>query len=83
MVEVVDRRAARRTIFCRNVRQNSARIARTVFNVAVCRTFLRSVLLWVIDPQRMVTDRHGMDTDRSHKYRPPGNESFCGAFFPR
>jgi hypothetical protein len=39
MVEVVDRRAPRRTIFCRNVRQNSARIARTVFNVAVCRTF--------------------------------------------
>jgi hypothetical protein len=32
--------------------------------VAVCRTFLRSVLPWVIDPQGMVTDRHD-------KYRPP------------
>jgi hypothetical protein len=27
-------------------------------NVVICRTFLRSVLLWVIDPQRVVTDRH-------------------------
>jgi hypothetical protein len=39
MVEVGRSGAPRRTIFCRNVRQNSARIARTVFNVAVCRTF--------------------------------------------
>jgi hypothetical protein len=38
--------------------QNTDRIARTAMNVPVCRTFLRSVLLWVIDPQRMVTDRH-------------------------
>jgi hypothetical protein len=43
--------------------QNTARIDRTVYNVAVCRTFLRSVLLWVIDPQRM-------DTDRPYLYRP-------------
>jgi hypothetical protein len=42
--------------------QSTARIARTVLNVAVCRTFVRAVLLWVIDPQRMVTDR-------SRKYR--------------
>jgi hypothetical protein len=26
-------------------------------NVEICRTFLRAVLLWLIDPQRMVTDR--------------------------
>jgi hypothetical protein len=43
--------------------QNTARIARTTVNVAICRTFLRSVLLWVID-------RQGMVTDRSRKYRP-------------
>jgi hypothetical protein len=42
--------------------QNTARIVRTVVNVSICRTFLRSVLLLVID-------RQGMDTDRSHKYR--------------
>jgi hypothetical protein len=43
--------------------QNTVRIARTVGNVVICRTFLRSVLLWVID-------RHGMDTDRHDRYRP-------------
>ena len=47
----------------RNVQQSTDRIARTLINAPVCRTFVRSVLLWVIDPQRM-------DTDRSHKYRP-------------
>jgi hypothetical protein len=31
--------AARRAIFCRNDRQNTARIARSVHNVAFCRTF--------------------------------------------
>jgi hypothetical protein len=43
--------------------QSAARIARTLINAPVCRTFLRSVLMWVIG-------RHGMITDRSHKYRP-------------
>ena len=43
--------------------QSTARIARTVVNVAICRIFLRLVLLWVIDRQGMVTDRHD-------KYRP-------------
>jgi hypothetical protein len=43
--------------------QNTDRIARTLINALVCRTFLQSVLLWVIDPQRIVTDRHV-------KYRP-------------
>jgi protein tyrosine phosphatase (PTP) superfamily phosphohydrolase (DUF442 family) len=46
-----------------NIQQDTARIARTAHSVAFCRTFLRSVLLWVID-------RHGMDTDRHDKYRP-------------
>jgi hypothetical protein len=36
--------AARRAIFCRNDRQNTARIDRTAHNGAFCRTFLRSVL---------------------------------------
>ena len=39
------------------------RIARTVLNVAVCRTFLRAVLSWGIDRQLTVTNR-------SRKYRP-------------
>jgi hypothetical protein len=47
----------------RRTSQRTDRIARTAHNVAVCRYFLRSVILWVIDPQRMVTDRHV-------KYRP-------------
>jgi hypothetical protein len=34
-----------------------------MINAPICRTFLRSVLLWVIDRQGMVTDRHD-------KYRP-------------
>jgi hypothetical protein len=48
---------------CNNTSQSTDRIARTIFNVAVCRTFSRLVLLWLID-------RHGMVTDRSRKYRP-------------
>jgi hypothetical protein len=32
--------------------QNTARIARTVFNVAVCRAFLRAVLLLAIACER-------------------------------
>ena len=54
---------ARRTIFCRNVRQNTARIDRTVGNTAISRTFVRSVLSQDIDRQWTVTERHG-------KYRP-------------
>jgi hypothetical protein len=56
-----------------------ARIARVIANGAVCRTFMRSVLLWVIDPQRMVTDRHV-------KYRPRIDRlemnCFAGLFLP-
>ncbi len=43
--------------------QNTACIARSAANIAICRIFLRLVLLWVIDSQGMVTDRHD-------KYRP-------------
>ena len=62
MVEVSRSGAVRTMISWRNVQQSSDRIARTLINAPVCRTFLRSVSLWVIDSQRMVTDR-------SHKYR--------------
>jgi hypothetical protein len=55
--------AAERTIYCRNVRQSTDRIARTIFNVAVCRAFLRSVLSVVYRPS-------GTITDRSRKYSP-------------
>ena len=41
-----------------NVQQNTARNARIIDNIVICRTFLRSVFLWVIDPQRMVIDLH-------------------------
>jgi hypothetical protein len=44
--------------------QNTARIARTVLNVAVCRAFLRATLREVIDRQWIVIDR-------SSKNRPP------------
>jgi hypothetical protein len=57
----------------RNVQQSSDRIARTLINAPVCRTFLRSVSLWVIDRQEL-------DTDRYHKCRPPGNEPFRRTF---
>jgi hypothetical protein len=43
--------------------QDSARIARTIFNVVVCRAFMRAVLSSGIDRQWTVTERHD-------KYRP-------------
>ena len=55
------------------IQQNTARIARTAMIVVICRAFLRSVLLLVIARQWIITDR-------SRKYRPPGNESFCRSF---
>ncbi len=39
-----DRAVARRTIFCRNVRQNTDRSARTVGNTAISKDFVRAVL---------------------------------------
>jgi hypothetical protein len=44
----VDRRRARRMISWRNVQQSTARIARTFDNMAICRTFMRSVFIITI-----------------------------------
>jgi hypothetical protein len=63
MVEVSRSEAVRSMISWCNVQLNGARTTRIIDNMVICRTFLRSVLLWVIDPQRRVTDRH-------IKYRP-------------
>ena len=46
--------AARRAIFCRNDRQNTARIDRTAHNGAFCRAFLRSVLSIAYRPRKNV-----------------------------
>jgi hypothetical protein len=43
--------------------QDTDRTARTVFNVAVCRVFLRSIQSIVYRPQETVTDHHD-------RYRP-------------
>jgi hypothetical protein len=64
MVEVSGLGAARRTIFFRNTRQNTARIDRTVREVAFSKAVLWAVLLLVID-------RQGMVIDRTCEYRPP------------
>src|ERR671911_176659 len=45
MVEVSRSGTARTTIFCRYVRQSTARIARTARSVEICRDFVRAVLL--------------------------------------
>jgi hypothetical protein len=58
--------AARRTIFCRNVRQTTARIDRTIDNVVVCRDFVRSVYF-------TTTTRGDGLIDRSRGYRPRTN----------
>ena len=44
MVEGSRSGAVRDMIRWRNVQLNAARIARTVFNMVICRTFMRSVL---------------------------------------
>ena len=38
--------------------RNTARIAHSAANIAICRIFLWLVLLGVIDPQGRVTDHH-------------------------
>lgn len=38
--------------------QDTDRIARIAANIAICRIFLQLVLVWAIDRQRKVTDRH-------------------------
>jgi hypothetical protein len=53
---------------------NTDRIDRTVDNMLVCRTVLRSVL-------SSVTGRRRRAATVCHRgYRPPINEVFCGAF---
>jgi hypothetical protein len=51
MVEVSRSGAVRSMISRHKIQQNTARIARTIGNVAVCRTFVRSVFF--------ITTRHG------------------------
>jgi hypothetical protein len=46
-------------------------IACTVFNVSICRTFLRAVLLLVVDRQWIITAR-------SRRYRPHGGHMEIG-----
>ena len=62
-----------RTADAKDSPQSIARIDRTDRKGVFCRSFSWAVLLLVIDRQWIITDR-------SRKYRPPGNESFCGAF---
>jgi hypothetical protein len=57
----------------RRTSQNTARIARTVGNLAISRAFSRTVSLLVID-------RNRMGTDRPRKYRPLENIAFCRRF---
>jgi hypothetical protein len=52
MVEVSRSGAVRSMIFWRNGQLNTARIACTAMNVVICRSFLRTVLLLVIDSRR-------------------------------
>jgi hypothetical protein len=58
MVEVSRSGAAKSMISYHKIQRNTARIARTVFIVAVCRTFMRSILIMLYRP---LIDR----------YRPP------------
>ena len=62
-----------------NMRKDTDRTARIAVSVAICRTFSRLVLPWVIDRQRTVTDR-------CPKYRPRfdrlGMSRFAGISAP-
>ena len=53
-----------RTADAKGSSQSIARIDRTARKVLISRSFVRLVLLWVIDRQWTVTERHS-------KYRPP------------
>jgi hypothetical protein len=48
MIEVSRSRTVRSMILRHKTQQNTARIARIIVNVAICRTFLRSVLTVII-----------------------------------
>jgi hypothetical protein len=65
----------------RRIVQSTARIDRIMINAPICRTFLRAVLLWVLDPQGMVTDRHDkyrLRTTRVGVWCFAGLLSLCG-----
>jgi hypothetical protein len=62
---------------CRKTHQNTARIARITVNVAICRTFWRSILR---SQYRPLMDRYRPLPQVPIAYRPPGNEPFCGTF---
>jgi hypothetical protein len=49
LVVVSNLGADRATIRYPKTSQNTARIARIAVNVAICRSFVRSILPWVID----------------------------------
>ena len=55
MVKVKKPRAARTTLHYHETHQNTDRIARATYNVAICGTFSRSILLLVIAYQPTVS----------------------------
>ena len=67
MVRVRRIGSAARTMISQHITQlNTARSARITVNIAICRTFMRSVFF--------VTTTRGEDLiDRSRGYRPPTN----------
>jgi hypothetical protein len=73
MVEVSRSGSARRMIFCRSVRQNTARIDRKVL---ICRDFVRTVLSWGIDRLWTATECARVPP----AYRPLENIAFCRYF---
>jgi hypothetical protein len=67
MVEVSISGAVRSMIFRHKFQQNTDRIARITVNVAICRTFLRSVAVIVPPADERVTDsrlKYRPQTDR-------------------
>jgi hypothetical protein len=76
MVEVSRSGAVRSMISWRNVQQSTDRIARTIDNVVVCRTFLRSVLF----PLSMLTEGYRPLPYVPSAERPPRNVAFCKSF---
>jgi hypothetical protein len=65
---------------CPRGRQNTARIARTVGNVVVCRTFVRSIHGVV---NRPLIDRYRPPSEVPTAYRPRGNLLFCRYVTPQ
>ena len=76
MVEVSRSGSARRMIFCRNVRQSSARIDSTACKVLNCRDFVRTVLSCSIDRLWTATECARV----LPAYRTLENIAFCRRF---